>query len=69
MTKLSPIVSEFATTEDADAHDLWFRARVEAALASGGPAIPHDAVMAEIREMLATKRDAAVVTRNLADAA
>ncbi|MFC7410977.1 MULTISPECIES: stability determinant [Hydrogenophaga] len=29
---LDPIVSEFSTQQEADAHDQWFRARVEAAL-------------------------------------
>lgn len=31
-TALDPIVSEFSTQKEADAHDQWFRARVEAAL-------------------------------------
>ena len=31
MAKLSPIESEFATTEEAEAYDLWFRAKVEKA--------------------------------------
>ena len=30
MTKLTPIESEFATTEEAEAYDAWFRAEVEA---------------------------------------
>jgi hypothetical protein len=58
MTKMSSIESEFATTEDADAHDRWFRAKVEAALASNEPLIPHDAVMAEVKEILDAKRNA-----------
>lgn len=37
MSKISPIESEFATTEDAEAHDHWFREKVEAALASDTP--------------------------------
>ena len=45
MTKLDPIVSEFATQEEADAYDKWFRAEVEAALKEEGPGIPHDEVM------------------------
>ena len=59
MAKLSPIESEFATTEEAEAYDLWFRAKVEKALNSTGPRIPHDQVMAEMRELLHKKRDAA----------
>jgi hypothetical protein len=46
MTRLSPIESEFATTEDAEAHDAWFRAKIEKAMASEEPGIPHDEVMA-----------------------
>lgn len=46
MTALSPIESEFATTEEAAAYDVWFRAKVEKAMASTAPKIPHDQVMA-----------------------
>ncbi len=52
MSKLPPIESEFATTEDPEAHDKWFRAKVEAALASDAPTIPHDQVMAEVKGIL-----------------
>ena len=48
MAKLSPIESEFATTEEAEAYDAWFRATIEARLASDEPGIPHDQVMAEM---------------------
>lgn len=52
MTELSPIESEFATSEDAAAHDAWFRAKVERAMASTKPGIPHDEVMAMAREVI-----------------
>mgnify|MGYP003403599393 FL=1 len=55
-TKLSPIVSEFETEEAAASYDLWFRAKVEAALADPRPSIPHDQVMSEMRELLESKR-------------
>ena len=55
MTKLSPIVSEFETEEEAEAYDKWFRAKVEAALADPRPGIPHDEVMAEMRKLIAEK--------------
>ena len=55
MAKLDPIVSEFATTEEAEAHDAWVRAKVEQSLAEPGPEIPHDQVMAEIQAMLDAK--------------
>lgn len=52
MNKLSPIVSEFETQEEADAYDRWFRARVEASLADPRPPVPHDGAMARIRKTL-----------------
>jgi hypothetical protein len=55
MTKLSPIESEFATTEEAEAHDAWVRAKVEKALASTKPRIPHDQVMAETRTRIESR--------------
>ena len=54
---LDPIVSEFDTTEQADSHDQWFRAQVQKALDNTEPRIPHDQVMAEMRALIASKRD------------
>jgi hypothetical protein len=51
-TPLSPIESEFATVEEAEAYDRWFRAKVEASLADTRPSIPHDQVMAEMEEII-----------------
>ena len=56
--ELSPIESEFATTEEAEAYDRWFRANVGAALRDNGPTIPHDEVMAEMRDLIERKRGA-----------
>lgn len=58
VAKLDPIISEFETEEDAAAYDVWFRAQVQAALDSTEPLIPHEQVVAEMREMLARKRNA-----------
>ena len=52
MVDLTPIESEFATSEEAAAHDAWFRAKVERAMASTAPCIPHDQVMAEMRAVI-----------------
>jgi hypothetical protein len=52
MNKLSPIVSEFETEEEAEAYDHWFRARVEASLADKRPGVPHDEAMARVRKKL-----------------
>jgi hypothetical protein len=55
-TILSPIESEFATAEEAKAHDRWFRAEVEAALreadAPGAVFVPHDQVMADMEAII-----------------
>ncbi|AOH83767.1 stability determinant [Sphingomonas panacis] len=56
MTKMTPIESEFATTEDEAAYDAWFRAKVEASLADPSPPIPHDQMMAELRAIIAARR-------------
>ena len=52
MPELSPIESEFASTEEAEAHDVWFRAKVEKSLADPGPGIPHDEVMARVKAII-----------------
>lgn len=49
---LSPIESEFATVEEAEAYDRWFRSKVEAALASTQPPVPHDEAMARLRALI-----------------
>ncbi|AQR60327.1 stability determinant [Brevundimonas sp. LM2] len=54
MPALDPIVSEFASTEDEAAYDVWFRAKVREALANPGPDIPHDEVVARIKARLAS---------------
>ena len=59
MSVLSPIESEFATTEQAEAYDRWFRAKVAAALRDEQPKIPHDEVMAEARQIIEDKKRAA----------
>ena len=61
MPMLSPIESEFASTEEAEAHDRWFRAKVEAALADSRPKVPHDEAMARARALIESKRRAAPV--------
>jgi hypothetical protein len=55
-TVLSPIESEFATTEEAEAYERWFRAKVQESLDDPRPSVPHDQVMAEMRDLLAKKK-------------
>ena len=45
-------------TADPDAHDVWFRAKVQEALADPRPAKPHDQVMREARSLIDGKRRA-----------
>jgi len=53
MAKLSPIVSEFETDEQAASYDRWFRLQVQTSLDDPSPAIPHDQVMAEMEAIIA----------------
>lgn len=50
--KLSPIISEFETEEEAEAYDLWFRKKVQRALDDPRPDIPHDEAMAEVTTVI-----------------
>ncbi|MGF6771970.1 hypothetical protein P3T18_004458 [Paraburkholderia sp. GAS199] len=52
---INPIVSEFATAEEAEAYDRWFRAKIARSLADPRPSIPHDEAMARIRSKLNAK--------------
>lgn len=56
---LSPIESEFATTDEAEAYDQWFRAKVAKSLADPRPSIPHDQVMAKMRALISARKTAA----------
>lgn len=53
MNAQSPIVSEFETIEKAAAYEKWLKEKVAAALADPRPPVPHDQVMAEMREIIA----------------
>ena len=50
--KLSPIVSEFETEEEAEAYDRWFRKKVQQALDDPRPSVPHEEVMAEMKRVI-----------------
>lgn len=49
---LSPLVSEFETTEQEASYTAWLRAKVAASLVDPRPAIPHDEVMAEMDTLI-----------------
>ena len=53
---MSPIESEFATEEEAESYDRWFRAKVQASLDDPNTRrIPHDEVMAKARARIEAK--------------
>jgi hypothetical protein len=56
MTALSPIVSEFATSEEAEAYDAWFRAKITGAMADDRPLVAHDEVMREMKQIIEEAR-------------
>ena len=51
-TVLSPIESEFATVEEAEAYDRWFCGKVQASMDDTRPSIPHDQVMADMEAII-----------------
>jgi hypothetical protein len=53
---LSPIVSEFQTTDEESQYIAWLNAKVAKSLADSSPNIPHDQVLAEARGLLLAKR-------------
>ena len=55
---LSPIVSEFETEEQEASYHQCFRAKVEEALRSEKPRLPHDAAMVKVQAMLEERRKA-----------
>lgn len=50
--QLDPLVSEFATQEEADSYDLWFRAKVQASLRrADDPSVPRHTTDEVMRRM------------------
>ncbi len=58
-TALSPIESQFATTDEAEAYDVWFRAKVEKSLEIAdrpdSARISHDEIMSKARTRIEAK--------------
>ena len=52
------IVSEFETEEQKANYNQWFKAKVEEALHSEKPRLPHDAAMAKVQALLEERRKA-----------
>ncbi len=55
MNKHSPIVSEFESEEQELSYLRWLEAKVARSRANPHPGIPHETVMAEMRDLLASK--------------
>jgi hypothetical protein len=53
---LDPNISEFDTEEQAASYERWFRAKVQQALDSVKPTVPHDEAVARIQALLEQKR-------------
>ena len=53
---LSPLVSEFETPEKEFAYTAWLEAKIKCARSSAKPLIPHDQVMAQVQDVIASKR-------------
>lgn len=56
MNEYSPIVSEFGSEEEEQAYLRWLEAKVAKSLADPRPPVPHDEVMAEMRQIIETAR-------------
>jgi hypothetical protein len=51
----TPAQEGFATAEEADAYDRWYRAKVQKSLDDPRPGIPHEEVMAEVTAIIEAK--------------
>ncbi len=55
-TQLDPLISEFDTQEQADSYDRWFRAKVQEAIDSDKPSLPHSEAMARLDRLMEERR-------------
>ena len=62
---LDPKISQFETQEQADSYDRWFRAKVQEAIDSKRPSLPHDAAMARVDNLLDEMKTAGYCTAAL----
>ena len=58
MNAQSPIVSEFDSTEKAEAYEAWLRQKVALSLADKSPVVPHDEAMTAARKAIEKRRGA-----------
>lgn len=57
MSELPSDPSTASSHDEPAAYEAWFRAKVETAVTSMGPGIPHEPVMEEARTIVARFRD------------
>ena len=50
-----PLRYEFDSAQEYQDYDAWFRAKVQEALDSTEPTVPHDEVVAHVRALIAEK--------------
>ena len=55
-TVLDPLVSEFDTEAAAQDYDRWFRAKVQEAIDSKSPRLPHDEAVALVRALIEQRK-------------
>lgn len=55
-SKLDPLISEFDTAEEQAAYERWYRTKVEKAMNSPHPPVPHEQVMASVRQVIEAAR-------------
>jgi hypothetical protein len=55
MNEYSPIISEFDSEEQEQSYLRWLEAKISASRADPRPPIAHDAVMAEMWEIIESK--------------
>ncbi|MBY9062872.1 stability determinant [Sphingomonas yunnanensis] len=56
MAELPTDTPTASSRDEAGAYDAWLRAKVEKAIASTEPGIPHEQVMAEVRQIIERAR-------------
>lgn len=52
-TKFDPMLSVFDSAEEEADYTAWLQAKLQASIDDPRPSIPHEQVMAEVRERLA----------------
>lgn len=66
-TPTDPLVRDWASKEEADAWDLWFREKVTASLMDPRPMVTHEQAMERTRQtiaQIAARKDRAAASEN-----